>query len=144
MGLTGGVFFSTCLYSFAISSMLAWVAASNCLLASTLLVSGFVVKRLLSAHTNDLIGQILLRALGLGRQQRGDGCTSEGTADLSRAGIPELLQDSRLLLTETPGVEVDSPAIAFKPLRPGEDLLELAAREEVEGEGNKGLGQHYE
>lgn len=98
----------------------------------------------MKSHTNDLVGEILLRTLGLGRQQRCHGLASERSTDLSGTCVPKLLQDSRLLLAESPGVEVDSPVVAFKPLIPGNDSLELIARKQEERKGDKGLGQHCE
>jgi len=53
--LTGGVFFSVWRYSLAIASMFAWVAASNCLLASVGYQSEKINVLSASKLTNDFV-----------------------------------------------------------------------------------------
>ena len=65
--------------------------------------------------TDDLVSHILLRALRLSSQERGNCSTSQGTTNLTRTRRTQLLNDGGVLLTETTGVEEDGTVVPFEP-----------------------------
>ena len=122
-GQTGGVFFSTWRYSWAIAIILACVAVSNWWLASVPQSMRYLSKPKQSAFTNYRVCHILLTALGLCHEQRSDRLACQIAANLSRTSISQLLQDNRFFLAETSGVQVDRPVISLEPPFTPECLL---------------------
>jgi hypothetical protein len=117
--------------------MVCFVASSNCCAASASGDQRDTGRAQARARTDDRVRKVLLRALALRGEERGDRAARERAADLAGARGRELVDDGRVLLPEAARVEAERAAGALHPALAAEHL-----RGERDEEDEGGLREH--
>jgi hypothetical protein len=102
--------------------MLAWVFASNCLLASEF-QHWVQVPSEIERLTDNRICHILLGTLRLNSQERGHCLAWQSTTNLTRAGCAKFLKNNWMFLAKPTRVQEHWSTVSLKPPLASKDQL---------------------